>query len=79
MSTLEKAVAMTVTLDAGMQDFEEHGLRADLNPTMELKYIDGVCYVPVADMYAYLRRVDESVRQRAKHYRENAIKEANNL
>ncbi len=45
-----------------LRDFADHGLRADLSPTMNGSNVQTV----FADAYAYLRRLDESVRERAR-------------
>ena len=44
-----------------LRDFADYGLRADLTPTMNGQSVQTV----FADSYAYLRRLDKSVRDRA--------------
>lgn len=45
-----------------LRDFAKHGLRCDLNPTMQLTDVQQV----YAAMSSYLRRQDERVRERAR-------------
>lgn len=42
-----------------LEDFVEHGLRADLNPTHDLRK-------PEEFWHSYIRQIEESVRQRAE-------------
>jgi hypothetical protein len=63
----EKARAGTfeneiLRLRAALKDFAEHGLRCDLNPTMEFKNMTML----YGRMTGYLKRADENVRERAR-------------
>jgi hypothetical protein len=49
-------------LEAALKDFAEHGLRCDLNPTMEFKNMTML----YGRMTGYLKRADENVRERAR-------------
>lgn len=51
--------ARIAELEAALRDFAEHGLRADLNPTIRLHH-------QAEDLLAYLKRLDISVRERAQ-------------
>lgn len=48
--------------ERALRDFAEHGLRADLSPTLNGASVPTV----FASAYAYLHRLDESVRDRAR-------------
>jgi hypothetical protein len=56
-------------LVAALTDLRDHGLRADLNPTMDFGVGEG--RATAVDMYqqmtAYLRSIDTSVRNQAAH------------
>jgi hypothetical protein len=49
-------------LQAALKDFAEHGLRCDLNPTIQFKDMTQV----YGRMSSYLKRADENVRERAR-------------
>lgn len=59
--TLHKTLDGYARLRLALQDFRDHGVRADLNPTMAPKGM----WDAIERLYAYLRRVDKSVRERA--------------
>ena len=50
-----------------LNDFATHGLRFDLNPTHDLSYVGTDAGNRAAEFWhAYIKRMDESVRERAR-------------
>lgn len=56
-------VAEVRRLRATLQDIADHGLRADLNPTVSSAMDGGGTY---RELTAYLRRLDSTLRERAR-------------